>query len=264
MWNGALKNTVKPNAALIVVVLALGLARAQVNTEAMRRSDGSSGWYAALAADMGYVAGNSNLLKLKTNARADNYSTIGHTFVVGQFQQGRKDEQIFINKGFLHLRGVRHLRADLAMEGFVQQEFNEFINLRSRSLVGGGMRWGLVRVQDSSRTTRVVNLGVGAMWEQEEQTGEAEGIIRLLRSTNYLVLRWTLDDRLTLFSTTYFQVDIGNFEDYRILWEGGLGVSPSRRLALNIKVDLRYDNAPPPDVEKPYDLELTNGISYNF
>jgi len=247
-----------------LALLAVGLARGQVNTEAMRRSDGTPGWYAALAADLGYVAGNSSLLKLKTNARADNYSSIGHTFVVGQIQQGRKDDVIFINKGFLHLRGVRHLRADFAMEGFVQQEFNDFINLRSRSLLGGGIRWGLAGVPDSARTTRVVNLGVGAMWEQEAQTGDDEGIVRLLRSTNYLVLRWTPDDRLTLFSTTYFQVDIGDFTDYRILLEGGLQVALSRRLALNIKVDLRYDSDPPSDVEKPYDLELTNGLSYSF
>lgn len=264
MWNGALRNTVKPSAALIVIGLALGLARGQVNTEAMRRTDGSPGWYAALAADLGYVAGNSSLLTYKTNARLDHRTTFGHTFVVGQFQQGRKDEQVFINKGFLHLRGVRHLRADLAMEGFVQQEFNEFINLGSRSLLGGGIRWERVRAGDSTGAGWKINLGLGAMWEREEQTGQDEGLVQLLRSTNYLVLRWSPDERLTMSSTTYFQVDIDNFSDYRILWDGGLQVALSHRLALNVKVDLRYDSDPPSDVEKSYDMELTNGISYSF
>ena len=264
MWKDALKNTGKPGAVLIVAVLAMGLARGQVNTEAMRRSERPPGWYAALAADLGYVAGNSSLLKFKTNARLDHLTNLGHTFVVGQLQQGRKDDQVFINKGFLHLRGVRRLRATLAMEGFVQQEFNEFINLGSRSLLGGGIRWERGRAGDSTGAFWKINLGMGAMWEREEQTGQDAGVIQLLRSTNYLVLRWSPDKRLAMFSTTYFQVDLGNFSDYRILWDGGLQVALSRRLAFNVKVDLRYDSDPPSDVEQPYDMELTNGISYSF
>ncbi len=270
MWNTDSINTARPEGRRAIAPLALfalclaGVTSGQVNTEAMRRADTSLGWHASLAADLGYVAGNSNLLKLESGARLDRSTAGGRSFLVGEFQQGSKDDERFINKGFVHLRGVRYLRSGRALEGFVQQEFNEFINLRSRSLAGGGLRLEFARPADSTAGSLGLNLGIGLMWEQEALTGEAKEIVTLLRSTNYVVLRWAPDDRLALSSTAYFQVDTGSFSDYRILWEGGLGITLFRRLALHLKVDLRYDHERPPGVAKAYDIDLTNGLSYSF
>jgi len=109
------------------------------------------------------------------------------------------------------------------------------------------------------------------MWEREQidTTGQAPGdpyhgaVASLVRSTNYLVVRWQLDDRLTFFSTTYYQVDPRRLSDYRILWEGRLGFTVTKRLSLTINLDSRYDSEPPEGVQ-PYDLELTTGISYRL
>ncbi len=246
---------------ILILVFTSRMTSGQVNTEAMRRAGISLGWHASLAGDLGYVAGNSNLFKLESSARLDRSTTRGRSFLVGEFQQGRKDDELFINKGFVHLRGVRYLRPGRALEGFVQQEFNEFINLRSRSLLGGGLRLEFARLADSALG---LNLGIGLMWEQEALTGEAREIVTLLRSTNYVVLHWAPDDRLALSSTAYFQVDTGSLSDYRILWEGGLSIILFRSLALQLKADLRYDSEPPPGVAKAYDIDLTNGLSYSF
>ncbi len=80
-------------APLAMFALCLvGVTSGQVNTEAMRRSDISLGWHASLAGDVGYVAGNSNLLKLESSARLDRSTTRGRSFLVGEFQQGRQDD----------------------------------------------------------------------------------------------------------------------------------------------------------------------------
>ncbi len=269
MWNTGSINTARPEGRPTISQLAMlalclvAVTSGQVNTEAMRRADSTLGWHAGLAADLGIIAGNSSLVQLRSNLRLDYLTERGRTFFVTQYQTGTQGDSLFLNKGFAHLRGVRYLRHSRAIEGFVQQEFNEFINLRSRSLVGGGLRLEFARPADSTAGALGLNLGIGLMWEREALTGEAQEIVNLLRSTNYVVLRWTADDRLVLFSTAYFQVDTGSLSDYRIIWDGGLSITLFHRLALNLKVDLRYDSEPPGEV-KSYDIELTNGLSYSF
>ena len=243
-----------------------------MNTEALRKEDLSPGLHTTLGADLGCIAGNSDLLQLKSNLRFDYLKGGNHFFLVTQYQQGSTDT-LFINKGFAHLRGVRALTLRLYVEGFLQREFNEFIDLEDRQLVGGGLRIRWRQRQDSLEKPPPLqlNTGIGLMWEREQidTTGQASGdpehgaVASLVRSTNYLVVRWQLDDRLAFFSTTYYQVDPRRFSDYRVLWEGRLGVNLTRRLSLTINLDSRYDSEPPEGV-KPYDLELTTGISYRL
>ncbi|UCH62326.1 MAG: DUF481 domain-containing protein [Fidelibacterota bacterium] len=268
----ALKIALTTRLTLTALVLA-SLLFAQVNTEALRREELAPGLHTTLGADLGLIAGNSDLLRLKSNLRFDYLGGGNHFFLVTQYQQGSKDEQVFINKGFAHLRSVRALRRRLHAEGFLQREFNEFISLEDRQLAGGGLRIRWQQRGGSAETPPPLqlNTGIGLMWEREriDTTGNAPGdpvhgaVASLVRSTNYLVLRWRLDERLTLFSTTYYQVDLRRFSDYRLLWEGRLGVTLTKRLSLTLNLDLRYDSEPPGGI-KPCDLEITNGVSYRL
>lgn len=256
----------------LATLLLATLLAAQVNTEALRREDLAPGLHTTLGADLGLIAGNSDLLQLKSSLRFDYRSGGNHFFLVGQYQQGSTDT-LFINKGFAHLRGVKALGPRYYVEGFVQREFNEFIALEDRKLAGGGLRIRWLQRQDSSEKPPPLqlNTGIGLMWEREQidTTGEAAGdpehgaVASLVRSTNYFVVQWKVDDRLTLFSTTYYQVDLRRLSDYRILWEGRLGVNLTKRLSLTLNLDLRYDSEPPGRI-KPYDLEITNGVSYRL
>ncbi|MBA7711287.1 hypothetical protein ES703_120245 [subsurface metagenome] len=256
----------------LAALLLAPLLSAQVNTEALRREDLTPGLHTTLGADLGLIAGNSSLLQLKSSLRFDYLTGGNHFFLVTQYQRGSTDT-LFINKGFAHLRGVKVLKPRLQIEGFLQREFNEFINLEDRQLAGGGVRIRWLQRQDTAEESPPLqlNTGIGLMWEREriDTTGQASGdpyhgaVASLVRSTNYLVVRWQLDDRLALFSTTYYQVDLGRFSDYRVLWEGSLGVTLTRRLSLTINLNLRYDSEPPEGI-KPYDLEITNGVSYRL
>ena len=261
-------------AAIVLAFFTLGsTAVAQVNTEALRREGRSSGWHTGLAADLGILAGNSALVRLRSNLRFDYLTERGHTFFVAQYQRGVQGRSLFLNKGFAHLRRVRTLNPRYQVEAFLQREFNDFINLDDRQLVGGGLRIRWRQSPDSLGNLQSVhlNIGFGAMWEREriDTTGQAMGnpghgpVTSLIRSTNYLVFQLQLDDRLILSSTTYYQVNLSRFADYRILWEGALNITLTRRLSLRLNLNLRYDSEPPTGV-KPLDLEITNGLSYSL
>lgn len=267
-----------PGLALSGLILT-SLLSAQVNTEAMRKEDLTPGLHTTLGADLGYIAGNSNLLQVRSNLRFDYLSGGNHFFLVIEYQQGRKDERRFINKGFAHLRGMKALGRSttgealtprLHVEGFLQREFNEFIDLEDRQLAGGGLRIRWHQRQGTAETPPPLqlNTGVGFMWEREQidttspETND-KPVTDIIRSTNYLVVRWNIDNRLALFSTTYYQFDLRRLSDYRVLWEGRLNFTITKRLSLTVNLNLRYDSEPPRGI-KPLDLEITNGISYSF
>ena len=254
----------------LCLFLLPALLTAQVNTEALRQEDLSPGLHSSAGLNLGYIAGNSSLVQLRSNLRLDYRKDANHFFLVAQYQQGRKDAARFINKGFVHLRAVKTLRPALQVEGFLQREFNEFILLKDRQLVGAGarIRWRPPGSPPQRPNSLRLITGLGLMWEREQidtsglSTGE-EPATSIIRSTNYVVLQWRPDERLTFSSTAYVQFHLRRFADLRILWEGGLRVTLTRRLALTVNVNLRYDHEPPGDI-KPYDIDLTNGLTYTF
>jgi hypothetical protein len=252
---------------------------AQVNTEALRPDSQLLGLHSTLGANLGYIAGNSNLYQLRSNLRFEFVRNRGQAFLVAQYHYGRQDEVDFINKGFMHLRGVKTITPFVYIEGFVQKEFNEFILLEDRQLAGGGARllWHQLGPHEEQGPLRITT-GIGFMWEQEQldfssipdsliQEGEAS-LSSIIRSTNYLVLNWRLDDRSSLLTTAYYQFHPADMADFRILLESRLQFSlfqkTPRQLAFNVGLNLRYDHKPPTMNIDPYDIEITNGITYSF
>ncbi len=264
-----------PSTALTVAVLLGALLlplSAQVNTEAMRKGDLAPGLHTSLNLDLGVVGGNSQLLNAKGLLRFDYLSAGAHTVLVGNRQQGRavRADKIIINKGFVHLRHTRRLGDRLYLEGFLQNEFNDFIRLKNRNLAGGGarIRW-LDTVADTGATSgRSIATGLGFMWEQERITKpQVPADVRkdLLRSTNYLVIGWRLDDRLLLQTITYFQFDVSRPVDFRVLFDGSLSFTITDKLAVAIKLSSRYDSEPPAGLGlAKLDFELTSGLAYSF
>ncbi|UCD37885.1 MAG: DUF481 domain-containing protein [Fidelibacterota bacterium] len=202
------------------------------------------------------------------------FKTGGRFFLVSNYQISKKDKLLFINKGFSHLRTVKSLRRSLYGEVFVQKEFNEFINLRDRQLLGGGLRikWDeMERIKLFPEQLQFA-MGIGLMWEREVIDAGADGtqgdpihntLALLLRSTNYVVLKWTPKESLAILTTAYFQVDTRRASDYRILARTTLRVALTKRLELTVDVNLRHDSEPPGGV-KALDLDLVNGFSYRF
>ncbi len=239
---------------------------AQVNIEAMRKSELGEGWRGSLSGDFALNDGNSDFLKLKGGARIDYVHRKWHTFLIGNYQRGLQANRVFINKGFVHLRFVHKLSQKHAVEVFGQKEFNDFIDLQDRDLLGGGVRLGFFQTDSLGKSSGKLRLflGIGGMWEREE-LDETTGIreTKLFRSTNYLSARWHLDDRVSLNLISYYQVALERTSDYRILADGGMEFRITRAVVFRTSLNFRFDNEPSPGVEK-HDLELVNGVGISL
>ena len=181
------------------------ITAAQVNTENLRKINLKNGFYGSLKLDYTLDSGNSNFSKIAAGFRSDFVSEKYYSFGVIQYQRGVQDKKDFINKGFIHLRLIRKFFPRFSGEFFLQKEFNQFIRLKDRNLVGAGIRNGVI-LPDSTRkyfNSFYTFIGIGIMWENEKIDLHPVKDTKIFRSTNYLSLRWVVNDHLDFNLVSY-------------------------------------------------------------
>jgi hypothetical protein len=246
----------------LTAALSAAPAAAQVNTEKMRIAEDVEGFTATARASLNFRTGNRDVFELGLGGRADYRGAGFASFLTGNVLFSEAEGRTFLNQGFAHLRTIfRPIDARLRPEVFVQTESNESQLLTRRYLAGGGVRLTLVR--DS---TVASFLGSTPMLEYELLDRDRVAIdaeTTVGRWSNYLVVQVELTDVLTLVNTVYAQPRFDRPGDLRILDEAGLDVQITESLALRVTLHLRYDSAPPADLER-FDLALRNGLALDF
>jgi len=172
------------------------------------------------------------------------------------------------DKEFLHGRWVHLLNYDWAVEGFGQWEKDEFDNLTSRVLAGGGGRYSVAQKRDVYSFA----LGLGAFHETEKQNLVSyQETNRLWRMNAYYAYNYQINDNVSLASTTYYQPSLSDFDDFRVLFDAGIAVKLSTRLQLQVNYRLTHDSEPaqnllvvPPLDNHKTNTEYSTALSYNF
>lgn len=249
---------------LLLFCFLFGSLFAQVNTEALRKATLDAGIHPMLQMDIGYQSGNSEYLLLKGELRVDYLKNKSNLFLIANYQRGTQGSEAFLNRGFLHLRGMHHLQPFFSPEIFIQREFNDFTNLSERNLIGSGLRirtFKWTSVPDSSKKI-LLFIGIGGMWEQELISGP-DPDENQFRSTNYLSFYMQVNDGIQLKSICYFQISSSDAKDYRVLADNSLEFRFIQNLTFRTSLNLRYDHEPPLGIKK-HDLEISNGFKWWF
>ena len=255
------------NIALMLGLLLAGMqaAVAQVNTEKLRRADSATGVFFNTSLSFGIVRGNSEYVSARGAARLDYARSGNDNFAVLDYEFKESQKGKIANKGFLHLRSIWEVSPVLFVEGFTQAEFNEFISLKNRDLLGGGIRLHLFDTEnDEGRGILDLFLGMGAMFEHElYATSPADTRYNRIRSTNYLTLNWMPDEDMAFSLVGYVQPLIENPEDLRVTTESSLEFALSEAFHFHVSVSWRYHSRPVLSVKR-YDFELRNGIRFSL
>jgi hypothetical protein len=257
------KLSIKNTLFLLVTIFSWSVSTyAQVSIENLR-TDESKGFHNQIDFKLGLQAGNTNENALKSYVRTDYISDELNSFVIVDYKKAAHDGVIFAEKGFLHLRAGIPINETQTIEYFVQKEFNEFIAIQDRTLFGASLR--ISPYNSISKETGAgfqYYFGIGGMYENEIMTaGIAE--TRLFRSTNYLSCIWYPKKHIGISSVVYYQPNIQNFNDFRILATGEIEVSVVENISLVIDAKFRFDKDPPVGIGG-YDLEVNNGLKIRF
>ncbi len=244
----------------------------QVNTEIYRSSDDTDGFHGRTSFSYSYYTGNTDFTLLKGGFRLDYLKGGLNTFFAGNIEYGEKDDSSYLSKGFGHLRTVKSLDDTFALEAFAQKQFDKFLYLNDRHLLGTGVRISQHLEKGEGKNSRKIsfNIGIGLMYEYEKYDREDEEshtdqfrYTYLIRSTNYISMNAALNDRLKLNLVGYYQVDIEDFDDYRVLAEANIEIAIVEKLSFHINTLFRYDNEPFSDLKRD-DFQLTNSLVYTF
>jgi hypothetical protein len=163
----------------------------------------------------------------------------------------------FVNSGFAHVRYNRKITKNLLRwEVFTQYQYNKALEVGQRILAGTGPRFKLL-------DTKILHAYIASLYMYEYQESVDKTIIeRNHRTSSYISVSLELS-RFELSNTTYFQPNMQDLKDYRILSQTDLLIKLTDDLKFKTGFNYRYDTRPFPGVPK-ITYYLNNGIVFEF
>ena len=262
---------IKTTQKLITAALLASLtsaASAITNVETVRPGLPDQGFSGNIQLGMDGKSGNSSEQNYLAGAKLILRQDKNIWFGFADYEYGTTQRVRDTNNALVHTRWVRLLSEKWSSEVFVQWQQDEFDNLESRSLAGAGGRYLALKNAD----VYSVYLGIGAFREREEYDlvsyNETTYITRL---NTYLSYKHVINDNLSLVSTTYYQPNVEETSDFRVLWTLGLSVKMAENLKLQLNYQVRKDGDPPqnlevdpPIVNKETKTEYSTSFVYSF
>jgi putative salt-induced outer membrane protein YdiY len=243
---------IPPLCILALLVAPRPACPAIVNTLTGFAAD-EPGWSGGVEAGYSASGGNSEVTHLTAGARAQRLGERHRWRLLGGYERETSGGEEVGRSLLGHLRHNRRLGRVASTLAFAQVQNNPFQRLRSRLLLGGGLRFDLAAGADWR-----LAIGAAHMVEIEdlEDVDDEETDHRL---SSFLALGRRLREGVRLEATAFFQPRWSDPGDHRILVNAGLGVDLGGGLAHFTRFALEHDSEPPPGVEKT-DWKLAVGL----
>jgi hypothetical protein len=163
----------------------------------------------------------------------------------------------FVNSGFAHVRYNRKITSSLLrMEIFAQYQYNKALEVGQRVLAGIGPRFKII-------DTKMFRAYAASLYMYEYQESVDKTIIeRNHRTSSYLSFTFELD-RVEFSHTSYFQPNMRELADYRLLSQSDIMFKIIDNLKFKTGFNYRFDTRPFPGVPKTT-YYLTNGLVFEF
>jgi len=251
-----------PPLASLILLCDPFYAHAIVSMENIHLGKPPQGFVGSYQLDLALEAGNTEQTDAATGVKLQWTEGKITDFALANYEYGESASVTNKNKGFAHYRHIEQLNDRFAWEGFTQLSSNQFTNLTLRALAGGGVRITLGEVNDR----QAFFLGLGMFYEREELDSkypDEAAINNALRANTYLVMKYQFNAFVSLVSTTYYQPDLSDLSDFRVIEDLSLVSKLNDALSINVGVNIGHDSKPPRDI-KETDTSVKVGIVVNF
>ncbi len=230
-----------------------------VNTESIRSKSQKKGINHTFTFSGEINSGNNNYYSIKPQYRLDylpkNTSSY-RLLLVANMDFKKKDKNIVKDNRFVHFRYIRNLAKDKDLDYFIQSQSDFFKNLLHRELYGISYRKNMI-----SKNKLSLWLGLGLMYEIEELKNN--GTDNDFRFTNNLSINYILSDTVTISSFSYYQPNLDDFSDYRLLSSVDISSNLTKTLILSVNINFDFDTEPGESIEK-FDTKIKQSVSYLF
>jgi hypothetical protein len=251
-----------PFLLLAVFFLLPAVAWAQVNAERFRPAGEMDGLHAQVDGSFGLKAGNVNWAQVGIGTRVEYLMGLHTPLIYAKLSMARRDDAQILNDGFVHARWTAMWLSALGTDVFAQLQYNEFLLLRTRALVGAGPR---VIFLDQPWARGAITSGYMLEHESLNLPEDATHPAMMLnhRWTNTLTLGLKLAPQVTLGNTIYIQPRFDDFTDLRILDEADLAIAIGANLSIVSALSFRHDTRPPDGLAST-DVAVSQALRFSF
>jgi putative salt-induced outer membrane protein YdiY len=253
---------------LLGAVSAAADARAQVNTETLRKRIKVVGYSLIVEGSLTADTGNTEGIAAGAGLGGGWAGGPHLLFAYGRFDYTKYADVESVNKSFAHARYDYEFLPWLWGEVFAQAQSDAFQRLDLRNLWGTGPRFRVLHVPAPSSLD--VYLGTAYMLERDAitavvgATGAQNQSIQVWhRWSSYASTTWEIDPRAVVSSTMYVQPAITDFGDVRLLNETLLTFKITKVFSAGLSASVRYDSEPPTGV-LPTDTEVKNSLLLTY
>ncbi len=243
-------------------LLFCSLIFSQVNTERFREDADTIGFSGYVDLEGILATGNSDFQLVSLGSRLNYNWGDDYTFIIADGGYGWDKGKAFVDQTLAHLRHVITTGELLQIEFFTQIDNNKKRLLIERELIGGGVRFRILRTENFK-----FRIGTAYMFENEKYKLPKNSIhphnTTFHRFTSYVTLKFEFDKTFSFISTTYYQPHLKEFSDYKLFSENALLIAANKIFDFFIKFNLRYDSKPPDSI-KEFDSFSRVGFSFKF
>lgn len=165
--------------------------------------------------------------------------------VLGNLAYTENNGSTILNNGYLHLRTNFNYQKTWSEEIYGQIQYDNFRGLTQRYLLGGGIRWKVIRAKKFD-----LILGTGPMYEREDwKIPNSEDIedVGYLKSSNYWIVRWNISENVNFNTIFYYQVGYDQSiaaARNRISSTTNFNFKISKHLSLVTSIAMAYEDKP--------------------
>lgn len=178
---------------------------------------------------------------------------------LGSYDYAVANGENISNAGFFHFRYNHRTTKSLKLEAFIQTQYNEVLDLKTRTLLGIGSRFKIF-----GKEAIEIYFGSLYMYEYEKTADSAITEYSFNRLSSYLSLAIKLPKKVgELVSVTYYQPRLDLFANYRISSQTGLNFNLTSKIIFSNSFNVMFDSNPPSGINS-INLNYTNGIKFVF
>ncbi len=241
--------------------LQISLLSQIVNIEERRvtGTNDSTYWYgsAQLGANVSKVKEQVLQLNYTAQVQYKRGKSLTLLLVNGNFL--RAGDENFDEKAFAHLRYNYKIVDKLSTETFAQVQYNKLLLIESRTLVGTGLRYRLLKSKDGKQ--RVYG-GLAYLYEHTRFL-EGGGTENWNRLSSYISFTFRPGEGVKLINTTYYQPSFSDFGNYRFASESRVSSPLGKKLSLFTNFTFTIDESLPSDAPTST-YRWLNGLTYRF
>ena len=243
--------------SILLLTITSGFAQGVINSEKLFNAEVEK-IYFIISPTIDIQSGNSEIFETGMQFSSLYKVTKRHwlkgTAGVDIIREGGEDVS---NDKFLQLRHTFSIKKWIHTFTFYQLQNSFSLGVNKRELFGSGLRLKLLKKEEVA-----LDIGLGIMNESEEYNFEIP-FAKKIRITSMMIFKKNINS-VEFKNITYYQPNISNVWDFRLLNELDLTFSINEWLDYEVNYIIRYDNEQPSFLDKKLDQYITSGFNIKF